>query len=1209
MKKLLLLPIIMLLATIGAYAQSSNDEPIITIKTHRYATHGAENNIQFSLGASVKCGTTTVKIDFGFGPKEYEITSDISVGEGEEDSEEEDVVTDDATISGSVSEAGIIRIYGNAEDIDYLNVHGSEVYDIDISKMTNLSILELGHNEIEKLDLSMMQKLEYLDVKDNAFSKGLILGEHPFIKYINVNQMGDHALDHCNGVIDLTKYKALNIFTAWDSHCLKSIDPSQCLNLRQLSVDNTGIKSIDVSNNTFLQILNVSDCGINSIDISNNPYLVELYIANEGWEGSENKLSTLDLSNNTELQRLFCSGNNLTTLDVSKQWNLITLQAAHNRLTSIKGVDINEPADQRPQELAELDISSNCFTFATLPEVDPMTYYYYDFQAPLPVEKEYSAGMTAQLDLSKYVLREGSTTQIAAASISRDGFSDAQLLVEGEDYSYDIENGIVTFYTPQADSVQVACYNNMFEGVILTTSQFLVRSEEEYGTPVELFNVTPAVHGAMTLTLTTKEDETLYIDNGDGNKVPYKTTAMTPKSISVNAQGCVRFNGRVATSVEAIRIENVMLTDIDVNKQTNLKEITINNCDLSSIDLSWNHALRTIDLSNNKLTSLDLNGDNNAFHKNLLRDVNVSHNELSSLDLGISSVTIKTVNASANKLETLDLSGMERLQTLNLSGNIITELDLSSCTALENLNLSSNSLKALDLSTCGSLVQSDLTNNNFTFATMPTPVGNATLAPQKDLKIASRAMTINLSAQASVNGTPTIYTWKEAETGDVLTQGTDYTLNNGKTTFAEHVIGKALYCEMTNALFPEFTGDKALRTTTTIATGMPQHVIASFDTPVGGQTALLSLAAYNPDTYIYIDWGDDDLREYQLQTMYTRFTEDKTIEGAKVKVYSNVAADGDMYVFSVDSITMTNIDVSKMTNLYCLSLCNAGLSSLDLSGNTSLGELNLEGNHFTTIDLTAHRNLNMLTLSKNELTEIKLAENNHIAWFAAAYNNISTFDEKMLRDAYNVDLAGNHLTTFNAKEIPGLGQLFIAQNNLHEIDLESNPAIMVLDISGNKFDMSTLPYPSYNVYFYGNQQPLEIECIDQKIDLSSQTTAWGKNSDIFFFDGPISIVEDEEGNLYLENYEFTAGTDFYNESGIITFEKSHPAVTGLVVNELYPSLLLYTKTIKVTGITDAITDVNAGSDEHGFTYNIAGQRVNDSAKGILIKNGKAFVRK
>lgn len=1202
--KPILLSLLALLVFMPMAVQAADEEPIITIKTHRYDSYGSANAIQLSLGATVEAKQTKVRIDFGFGQKEYTVTSDVTLSTGQEDTEEEDVVVDQSYINGSVNSEGVIRIYGNASEIDYFNIHGSEVYEIDLSKMTKMSILELGHNEIHKLDLSHMPLLSYVDIKDNPFDEGLTFGtDHPYVEYICVNQIGEKAL--ASGTIDLSGFSRLKIFTGWDAKCLKTLDVTNNPALRQLSVDNTGLKSIDVSKNEALQILNVSDCGFTSLDTSHNPYLVELYVANEG---RAEKLNTLDVSNNTYLQRLFCQGNNLTTLDVSMLWNLISLYASNNRLSKIVGVDINEPEDKRPVELAYLDIHGNCFDFASLPDVDPMTYYDYDLQRPINTAKEYSVGQKAPLNLGGNILREGTNTEIAMAAVSRDGFSSATVLEEGADYEFDRETGIITFLKEQTDSVEVACYNDHFSGVILTTTSFLVRSEQDYGKPVEMFNLQPEA-GNFSMTLTTRKNETLFVDFGDGQQTEVTTIANNPTVVSGEATGAIRVYGRVGASIATLRITDQRLNSIDLNKQTTLEQLTINRTPLKEIDLSWNHNLVSLDLYGNNLQTLDLTGDNNAFNKNVLAEVNVSNNALTSLDLGIAASTILNLNASHNKLQTVSLADMSRTLDIDLSYNNIDELDLRECAELRNLNLSNNLLTAIDITACVALQKLDLRNNKFSYATMPAPIDGMLVAPQSPLKIATKAFSVDLSSQADINGTKTVYTWRKSSTGVKLTEGVDYTITNGKTYFDSKTEGLTLYCELENALYPDFSGANVLRTTDITVTGMPQYCIGSFTTPVGGENALLSLASTEPDSFIYIDWGDGELREYNLQTMYTRFRNDYTIKDANVRIYSNIADHGNMYVFSVDSVTMQNLDVSKMTELYCLTVNNANLSTIDISKNLKLGEINFVGNHLETLDLSAHKNLYMVTLSHNDLTSIKLPQNNSIGWFAAAYNLLDDMDWSTLASAYNIDLAGNNLSAVDMSKLTGVGQLWLSQNNLHEIDL-TDRNLYVLDISTNYFDMTTLPYPSIPVFFYGNQQPVEIECVDGAIDLSSQMSAWDVPSQVYFFEGSINITVDDEGNADLLNGEFYEGEDFFNTDGIIRFAKAHNAVTGLIVNELYPDLLLYTKTIAVTGNPDldGISEVTASQSDDN-RYNIAGQRVNSNAKGIIIHNGKKFLVK
>lgn len=1175
--------------------------PIITLHTHRYETYGADNQVQFSLLASIKAGKTTIDVDFGYGRESYVITSDGIIIEDDE----QEVITGGVTISGTVSPEGVIRIYGNAQDIDYFDCHGSEVYDIELSAMTELSILELGHNNIQRLDLTSMPNLEYLDLKDNSFEQGLYLGEYPYLKYLNVNMLGDYALDHCAGTIDLSKYLALRVFTAWDSHCLKTLDPSPCQYLQQLSVDNTGLHTLDVTHNPYLQILNISDSPIGEIDLSQNSYLVELYCANEGQAADNAKLSTLDVSHNTHLQRIFCSGNNLTTIDVRGLYNLITLDAANNRMTSIRGVDfILEDPEDLPVELASLDLSGNYFSYATLPMVDELTYFYYDLQHELPVKKEYGVCENGYLDLSEYITRDGTENAIVMACIARDGFSYDYQLFEDKDFTFDPETGIIRFLTPQTDSVQVAIINSYFYGTTLLTTKFLVRSAEDYGQPVPLMSFAPANDAAIEFTVATNVSEPLYVDFGNGERIQYDMTAHNPMIINGQSAGQVTLYGSVAMKLEQLQMDHQPLLTIDLKLQDGLRTLSLTNCELRALDLSWNNQLRQLDLSGNAISELDLTGDNDAFNKNMLTDVNISNNNMKVFVPGKSSATFLHLNAANNELTELDLTDMYSLKTLDLSTNYFTELDLSGCANLSELNIANNSISQLDLSANTLLQSADVHNNHLTFSTLYA-AGQPrnclmTYAPQLPIQISPMATGIWIRNEWNIDGHMTQFLWREIGTELALTEGIDYILLDGKTTFLEPIYGKNIYCEMQNDLFPDFRGFEVLRTTVTTPVDAPKYTIAEFTTPVEGQTAYLSLAGTQPDTYIYIDWGDGGLQEYHLQEVYTLFEYESTIANARVHVYSNVAENGHMRVFSISGVAMTDLDVSRMTDLYCLTINNAGLKTIDLSQLSRLGELNLNGNQLTDIDLTANTQLGMLVLSNNRLTHFTIPEHNQIGWFAAAGNLLTTIDNQPLGSAYNIDVAHNQIQHIDMDRLPGVSQLFVADNQLHELDIDRT--MMVLDISSNYFDMATLPDPElvYNFY-YGNQAPIRIACIDGAIDLSRQQQAWDVTSNIYFFEGEIYLYEDENGDIQLANGEYYEGEDFFNDNGIIRFAEDQPAVTGLIVNELYPNLLLYTTTIAVTGMHQDVPSTHTNVQD-GKSYNVMGQPVPASFPGIVIRD-------
>ena len=81
----------------------------------------------------------------------------------------------------------------------------------------------------------------------------------------------------------------------------------------------------------FFPELKILSCNINdltSLDVSKNMKLIKLFC-------DRNKLKTLDVSKNTVLEMLECGGNLLTTLDLSKNPRLTYLYCPNNPLTSL----------------------------------------------------------------------------------------------------------------------------------------------------------------------------------------------------------------------------------------------------------------------------------------------------------------------------------------------------------------------------------------------------------------------------------------------------------------------------------------------------------------------------------------------------------------------------------------------------------------------------------------------------------------------------------------------------------------------------------------------------------------------------------------------------------------------------------------------------------------------------------------------------------
>ena len=109
------------------------------------------------------------------------------------------------------------------------------------------------------------------------------------------------------------------------------------------------LTALDLSQNTELKYLSCEDNQLTTLDVSkctvleyllcDNNHLTTLDVSMNTklkvLDCPDNQLTTLDLSQNTELDYLNCCGNQLTTLDVSKNTELTGLACGANHLTTL----------------------------------------------------------------------------------------------------------------------------------------------------------------------------------------------------------------------------------------------------------------------------------------------------------------------------------------------------------------------------------------------------------------------------------------------------------------------------------------------------------------------------------------------------------------------------------------------------------------------------------------------------------------------------------------------------------------------------------------------------------------------------------------------------------------------------------------------------------------------------------------------------------
>lgn len=350
-----------------------------------------------------------------------------------------------------------------------------------------------------------------------------------------------------------------------------------------------------------------------------------------------------------------------------------------------------------------------------------------------------------------------------------------------------------------------------------------------------------------TFTIGLATEGTVQIDWGNGEKVTSEVIPAFDGWNQVDVSGSVSGEGKVkiygdnivyfecssrvdgaqvlsldvtkATALKDLSAYTNKLTTIDLTKNTELEKLTINNNQLTSIDISKCTKLATMDISNNLLTTIDITKNQalqtlkisqNKFAGELDLSINPAIKLVYALGMELNSVKIGNNTASKplfslnnNKLTSIDASGIQDAgnATLNLMGNQLTEIKLPSA-KMKTLNIS---------------------KNNFTLATLPAPDATTaargfSYAPQNDYVIAESYKVgdvLDLSSQTSATLNTQFAVYKSDKTA--LTEGTDYTVADGKITFL--TAQEAVYVTMSSALYSKFTGTNIYKTTVTKVEG------------------------------------------------------------------------------------------------------------------------------------------------------------------------------------------------------------------------------------------------------------------------------------------------------------------------------------------------------------------------------------------------------
>lgn len=340
-------------------------------------------------------------------------------------------VTSSTTEITSAAKGATIKVYGDPELITTFSA--SAGYNFNTTEFSNL--------QIESIDLSLLVNLSKL-----TLNQGLI------------------------STIDLSNNKALttielqaNKITAFDFDLpkLTSLDLSNAAkdNVRALGDNKPAIT--DFSKYPALTTYIANFTGIN-VDFTNTGTITTLRLIG-------NELESVDLSKPTNVTSIVLNYNNLTSLNATGVKANASLFLLNNKLTSLT----------LPEAMTgSVNISNNCFTFATLPAAwSKLTY-----SPQADVEATVADG---KVDLSA----QAKVGETATAFAWADGET---ALVEGTDYT--VENGVFTFLK-DAEKAVCTMTNADFAKLTLKTVELNIKAagiasiEADENAPVEYYDL------------------------------------------------------------------------------------------------------------------------------------------------------------------------------------------------------------------------------------------------------------------------------------------------------------------------------------------------------------------------------------------------------------------------------------------------------------------------------------------------------------------------------------------------------------------------------------------------------------------------------------------------------------------------------------------------------------------------------------------------
>ncbi len=445
-----------------------------------------------------------------------------------------------------------------------------------------------------------------------------------------------------------------------------------------LSCQYNKLTSLDLSQNTKLVTLNCYANALTELNISANSVLKSLYCQNNP------SLAEIDVAGKTKLVHISAYNTALTAVDVTGCTELNTLNVYDN--SALESVTFGDNG-----KLAVLNVKNTNIGEVDLSALPALTTLY-----------AYSCPRLASIDASGHAKLAGLYvySNDGLVSIDVSGCENLTTLSATQNPKLQSVNlsGVsaikkLTLYgLPELTSITLGG-NTALESISAYSNPKLTSLDLSECTALE--------------DITAQGCNLLSLDFSNLTKLSYIAVGNNPSLAGLKLSGCTAlaklyaYNTAITEldlsdcpSVEILSIAETKLTSLDLTGLTSLNSVYLSETkDLKSLTLGGNTALTTLDVEESGLTALDLSGAPNivqlfADSCESLESISLENctalkylemrfcRSLQSLDLSPATALVRAYINSCPKLSFVDASGLPELSILKIAGNALVAVNL-----------------------------------------------------------------------------------------------------------------------------------------------------------------------------------------------------------------------------------------------------------------------------------------------------------------------------------------------------------------------------------------------------------------------------------------------------------------------------------------------------------------------------------------------------